>query len=330
MGDGVEDDFFAVGVAEAEPVGSVDAAVAELPGVDPAGAEPTGAVPTKLSQSDDWLELYGGRVALDSQTADWVFFEVLTVPDLSRVVASVAAPVDFVRKDLSALEKLTAGEVKTLVTPALPDDQLLALHDFETRAGAKPRKVAIDALRIELNRRGAANCQTCGQPLDSWDQWIHSAAGDPYQCTVAAISLAMGGGDPQTRVVGRDGSESQLLEWFWSSMQRLGGGDGLGRLELANPDWVNQWRVIGVRSLFHDIENRSSQHFVPQGSRGSQAWGVDINRLAAAYGLNLAHVPGAASVMQAATDCQYSKVQTIANGRLEAGRAVMLAERSIS
>jgi len=298
----LEDDFFAEATADEadDNVADVEIEAAYVP--------------------DHWSQ-YGTRVMIDSESEQWVWVSLLTVPDESRLEMPAIVPEEqAVRVDLSTLPKMSAAEVKKLVTPMLPDYQLVALADAE-RSREKPRKVALDAIVLELNRRGSAVCGHCGHDLPSVDRWIAEAAADPWRCRIAAAAVAVGADEPECRVVGTgDDTEASVLSWIYKRLY-------------PSDQHVHPWAAYGafdavdivrVRAIALDVQDRRSTWI-----RWNLDRGLDLNARAAAFGLRVKHVASPATVYHAVRECQWRAVQQMAVDKLEAERLCSLAWRSV-
>lgn len=298
----LEDDFFA------------EAAAAEADDSVPEVKVDAAFVP------DHWSH-HGKRVAVDAESQKWVWVSLLTVPDESRVEMPAIVPEEqAVRVDLSTLPKMSAAEVKKLVTPTLPDYQLVALADSE-RSREKPRKVALDAIVLELNRRGSAVCGHCGHDLPSVDRWIAETAADPWRCRIAAAAVAVGADEPECRVVGPgDETEAGVLAWIYQQILPL----GQRRDPWATYGAVSAVDILRVRAIALDVANRQ-----PTWIRWDLDYPVDVNAQAAAFGLRVKHVASPATVYHAVRECQWRAVQQMAVDKLEAERLCCLAWRSV-
>ena len=183
------------------------------------------------------MRVHGSRCRLSGSIDDWCFVTILTVPDVPRI----AIPEEFTAAkqdvDLSGLTGMKAAEVKALVTPSLPDNQLRLLWEHENSL-ERPRGVSMKAIAAEIKSRG-----------DGWLNWVLERYNAPLSCRVAAIAIGVGDAEPFVGVCrgANDSDEFDILEEYWS---RSSGRELSGYL----PSWVHT--VCAVRSVALDVPAR--------------------------------------------------------------------------
>src|SRR5690606_28773576 len=106
-----------------------------------------------------------GCVAVDRDLlSPVVWLAVLTVPDESRYPLPEQFSLNSVPVDLAGLEEKSGADVRSLVTPTLPTEQLLQIQISE-RAREKPRGMVLRAIDAELEARGTG-----------FETWVSRAA----------------------------------------------------------------------------------------------------------------------------------------------------------
>jgi hypothetical protein len=130
-----------------------------------------------------------------SVTANWFSVCVLTVPDVDRFplparFAAAKQPID-----LAGLADLSGGEVRKLILPSLPDEQLDQIEAAE-KLREKPRQMVLTAVAAEKQDRGLP-CDACGHVSEQFAQWIARVSGNPLSCRIAAVAWLAGDGEIQ-------------------------------------------------------------------------------------------------------------------------------------
>lgn len=111
---------------------------------------------------------------------------VLTVPDVDRFPLPERFAVNKTPVDLAGIAHLSGGELRKLIQPSLPEEQLLQIEAAE-RVREKPRQMVLSAVHTEKLARDMA-CDCCGHRPSSFADWIESHARNPLTCRIAAIA----------------------------------------------------------------------------------------------------------------------------------------------
>jgi hypothetical protein len=166
-------------------------------------------------------------VVVADDRVGWFSIVVLTVPDLERFpipkqFAALRAPVD-----LSGLDELSGAEVRRLIMPSLPDEQLDEIEARE-RARVKPRgKFVLDAIEAERATR-----------FDGFPHWVETTARNPLMCRIAALAYQCDGGELMSVAPATLEEESAALE----------------QLRAAVPDWYTSACSLNFRFAGWDID----------------------------------------------------------------------------
>jgi len=129
---------------------------------------------------------------VQAESSDDYLFSVclLTVPDVARFPLPARYSTGKVCVDLAGLAELSGGEVRKLIQPELPDDQLLEIGAAE-KLREKPRQMVLAAVTSEKLARDMV-CDCCGQKPESFSDWVSRVARNPLSCRIAAIAWRAG------------------------------------------------------------------------------------------------------------------------------------------
>jgi hypothetical protein len=131
--------------------------------------------------------------SLDSLLPHWFSVVVLTVPDVVRFPVPARFAAEKQPIDLAGLADLSGGEVRKLILPSLPDEQLDQIEAAE-KSREKPRQMVLTAVQAEKMDR-ALPCVTCGHVSDQFSDWVTRTARNPLSCRIAAIAWQAGDGE---------------------------------------------------------------------------------------------------------------------------------------
>ena len=123
---------------------------------------------------------FGLNPADDLDPSEWFSVCVLTVPDVDRFPIPKRFTEDKQPADLSGLDELSWGDVRKLIQPSLPDDQLAEVAERE-RNRPKPRAKVLETIAAEQAARG-----------DGFQQWVLATGRNPLMCRIAALAYQVG------------------------------------------------------------------------------------------------------------------------------------------
>lgn len=187
---------------------------------------------------DDDLFCVAGGDGAEPAAAPVVWLAVLSVPDESRFPLPEQFSLNSVPVDLSGLDEKSGGEVRSLVTPTLPTEQLLQIEIAE-RGRQKPRGMVLRAIQSERENRGTG-----------FESWVAGAAASPIQSRIAALAWAVGDCDPEVISPGlMDGeaSERDALQECFLQVTNLASESGI--VELRAWDLPSVCRMLQARSV---------------------------------------------------------------------------------
>lgn len=238
------------------------------------------------------------RVQAESSSNNDDLFSVcvLTVPDVARFPLPARYSIGKVAVDLAGLAELSGGEVRKLIQPELPDDQLLEIGAAE-KLREKPRQMVLAAVTSEKLARDMV-CDSCGQKPESFSDWVSRVARNPLSCRIAAIAW-------------RAGESAEVVSFAPASLEEEAA--ALADLRVAWSQWtvtkdhirgknIGAWdaqqvmRIVFARRLYVGIDCQHSD-FNPSILRSAVewwSWARDIGGLAqvaAALGIAAHEIP---------------------------------------
>lgn len=248
-------------------------------------------------------------------TSNWLWVSLLLVPDVARFPVPEEFTQDKQAVDISEAYRMTAAEVKVLVTPTLPDGQLEVLHAAELDR-PKPRTVALKAIEAERNRRGAGYCN-----------WVQQHSTVVTRCRIAGMAMARGMGDVQvfacewseSEQEEVDGREIGMLEEFWRQ----------DRSHLAAWDRATTETVLRIRSIYHNCDGRTHNSFFAHAPDFREIGSTAVTELAGALGIvEAARLPNACEVFEAFYGGDRTGLEAFCEDQLIVERDVILASYS--
>ncbi len=182
----------------------------------------------------------------DRQVSTWFNVTVLTVPDVDRFPVPACFGDSKQPVDLSKLSELPGGEIRKLIMPSLPDEQLAEIEAAE-KSREKPRGMVLNAITAEKHDRGVP-CDACGHAHQRFEDWVAKTAANPLSCRIAAIAWQVGEAEVVAHApVSLEEEAAALadLRVAWSTFAR---GSGFDRLAAWDLDAVMP--VVISRRLF--------------------------------------------------------------------------------
>lgn len=216
----------------------------------------------------------------DRQVATWFNVTVLTVPDVDRFPIPACFGDAKQPVDLSKLAELPGGEIRKLIMPSLPDEQLAEIEAAE-KSREKPRGMVLNAIAAEKHDRGVP-CDACGHAHQGFEDWVAKTAANPLSCRIAAIAWQVGEAEVVALApVSLEEEAAALadLRVAWSAFSR---GTGFDRLAAWDLDAVMP--VVISRRLFLGTDCHHDD-FLPCYQITGREW---IGRVDAVGGLRVA------------------------------------------
>jgi len=221
-------------------------------------------------------------VPAESSSNDDDLFSVclLTVPDVARFPLPARYSIGKVAVDLAGLAELSGGEVRKLIQPELPDDQLLSIGAAE-KLREKPRQMVLAAVTSEKLARDMV-CDSCGQKPESFSDWVSRVARNPLSCRIAAIAW-------------RAGESAEVVSFAPASLEAEAA--ALADLRVAWSQWqipgmstVSAWdanqvmRIVFARRLYAGFDDRDIEFYPSRRQVAAEWWSFakDIGGLVAA------------------------------------------------
>jgi len=235
---------------------------------------------------------------VQAESSDDDLFSVclLTVPDVARFPLPARYSIGKVAVDLAGLAELSGGEVRKLIQPELPDDQLLEIGAAE-KLREKPRQMVLAAVTSEKLARDMV-CDSCGQKPESFSDWVSRVARNPLSCRIAAIAW-------------RAGESAEVVSFAPASLEDEAA--ALADLRVAWSQWtvtkdhirgknIGAWdaqqvmRIVFARRLYVGFDDRDI-NFHPSILRSATEWWSwareigGLAQVAAALGIAAHEIP---------------------------------------
>ena len=179
------DDLFAEAAA-AEPAGIDTAFVdpAELSGGGDAPEQATGGMQLEAVRETYWP----AACLFEGDLGGCLFVSFLTVPDVERFPVPPELTAGKTLVDLSGAADWGLAQVRAVIGPTLPDDQLEQLWANEI-GRKRPRAGLVKPLGVERERRAGA-----------YPAWVESHAASLTRGRIAAVASALGYAEPAVEV----------------------------------------------------------------------------------------------------------------------------------
>ena len=192
----------------------------------------------------------------DRQVSTWFNVTVLTVPDVDRFPVPACFGDSKQPVDLSKLAELPGGEIRKLIMPSLPDEQLAEIEAAE-KSREKPRGMVLNAITAEKHDRGVP-CDACGHAHQRFEDWVEKTAANPLSCRIAAIAWQVG--DAEVVAMAPVSLEEEAaaladLRVAWSAFARGSGFDRLAAwdLDAVMPVVISRRLVLGAECQHDDF-----------------------------------------------------------------------------
>lgn len=216
----------------------------------------------------------------DRQVSTWFNVTVLTVPDVDRFPVPACFGDSKQPVDLSKLAELPGGEIRKLIMPSLPDEQLAEIEAAE-KSREKPRGMVLNAITAEKHDRGVP-CDACGHAHQRFEDWVEKTAANPLSCRIAAIAWQVGDAEVVSMAPVSLEEEAAALADLRVAWSTFGRGTGFDRLAAWDLDAVMP--VVISRRLFLGNEC-SHDDFLPCYRITGREW---IQRVDGVGGLRVA------------------------------------------
>jgi len=175
----------------------------------------------------------------DRQLSTWFSVCVLTVPDVDRFPIPARFAAEKQPVDLSGVVDLSGGEVRRLILPSLPDEQLHQIEAAEKNR-EKPRAMVLNAVAAEKHDRSLP-CDACGHVSLQFAEWVAKTAQNPLSCRIAAIAWQAGDSELQAFAPASLEEEAAALADLRVAWVTFKASDGFERL--------SSWDLTSVMSV---------------------------------------------------------------------------------